>query len=101
MSEGICLTNHGWDGVTLGILAKNNPKYIPLAALFLAYLRKGADLMSMKTGMQADFVSIIQAVILVFILAERFLEGYKQKKTQELSRMQEAESVQEGGSVIG
>ncbi|MBQ2880437.1 MAG: ABC transporter permease [Anaerotignum sp.] len=95
------LTNHGWDGVTLGILAKNNPKYIPLAALFLAYLRKGADLMSMKTGMQADFVSIIQAVILVFILAERFLEGYKQKKTQELSRMQEAESVEEGGTAIG
>lgn len=95
------LTNHGWDGVTLGILAKNNPKYIPLAALFLAYLRKGADLMSMKTGMQTDFVSIIQAVILVFILSERFLEGYKQKKTQELSRMLEAEGTQEGGNVIG
>ena len=30
------LTGHGWDGVTLGILANRNPKYIPLAALFLA-----------------------------------------------------------------
>lgn len=83
------LTNHGWDGVTLGILANKNPKYIPIAALFLAYLRKGADLMSMKTGMQTDFVSIIQAVILVFLLASHFLEGYKQKKMEELSRKTE------------
>lgn len=93
------LTGHGWDGVTLGILANRNPKYIPLAALFLAYLRKGADLMSMKTGMQTDFISIIQAVILVFLLAEQFLAKYKQKKTDALSRYLETES--KGGAVIG
>lgn len=84
------LTGHGWDGVTLGILAGNNPKYIPLAALFLAYLRKGADLMSMKTGMQTDFISIIQAVILVLLLAEHFLSGYRRRKTVELSKYLEA-----------
>lgn len=95
------LTNHGWDGVTLGILAGRNPKYIPLAALFLAYLRKGADLMSMRTGMQTDFISIIQAVILVFILAERFLAGYRQKKTQELSKHLEAVKEEKGGEVLG
>ena len=87
------LTNHGWDGVTLTILANKNPKYIPLAALFLAYLRKGADLMSMKADMQTDFVSVIQAVILVFLLAEQFLAGYRQKKTYELSkRLEEAKA---------
>ena len=95
------LTNHGWDGVTLGILAGRNPKYIPLAALFLAYLRKGADLMSMKTGMQTDFVSVIQAVILVFILAERFLAKYKQKRTCELSRQLEADRGEKGGISLG
>lgn len=92
------LTGHGWDGVTLGILANRNPKYIPLAALFLAYLRKGADLMSMKTGMQTDFISIIQAVILVFLLAEQFLAKYKQKKTDELSKYMELNK--EGGAAI-
>ena len=59
---------------------------VGLAALFLAYLRKGADLMSMKTDMQTDFVSVIQAVILIFLLAEQFLAGYRQKKTYELSK---------------
>ncbi|MDD2970723.1 MAG: ABC transporter permease [Lachnospiraceae bacterium] len=93
------LTGHGWDGVTLGILANRNPKYIPLAALFLAYLRKGADLMSMKTGMQTDFISVIQAVILVFLLAEQFLSKYKQKKTDELSKY--LEIAEKGGATIG
>lgn len=91
------LTGHGWDGVTLAILANRNPKYIPLAALFLAYLRKGADLMSMKAGMQTDFISIIQAVILVFLLAEQFLSRYRQKKTLELSRRLETAKEQIGG----
>ena len=91
------LTNHGWDGVTLAILANRNPKYIPLAALFLAYLRKGADLMSIKAGMQTDFISIIQAVILVFLLAEQFLSGYRQKKTYALSKELEAEQNKMGG----
>ena len=91
------LTGHGWDGITLGVLAYKNPKYIPLAALFLAYLRKGADLMSMKTGMQTDFISIIQAVILIFLLAERFLSGYKQKKVFELSQTLELKEQAKGG----
>ena len=89
------LTGHGWDGVTLAILAGRNPKYIPLAALFLAYLRKGADLMSMRAGMQTDFVSVIQAVILVFLLAEQFLSGYRQKKTYALSKQLEAARARE------
>lgn len=45
----------------------------------------------MKTGMQTDFVSIIQAVILVFILAESFLAKYKQKRTCQLSKQLEEE----------
>lgn len=88
------LTNHGWDGVTLGIIAQNNPKYIPLAAFFLAYLRKGADLMSMKTGMQTDFVSIIQAVILVFLLAKNFLAKYRQRKVEQLTEQLAVEGGQ-------
>lgn len=94
------LTGHGWDGVTLGIIANRNPKYIPIAALFLAYLRKGADLMSIKTGMQTDFVSIIQAVILVFLLAENLLSKYKQKRTFALSKQLDHAGVAEGGTSI-
>jgi len=70
---------------------------ITLAALFLAYLRKGADLMSMRAGMQTDFVSVIQAVILVFLLAEQFLSGYRQRKTYALSKQLETAREEMGG----
>ncbi len=57
--------------------------------------------MSMKTGMQTDFVSIIQAVILVFILAESFLAKYKQKRTCQLSKQLEEEHEEKGGAYCG
>ena len=67
------LTGFGWDGVTIAIFAKNNPKYVPLAAIFIAYLRTGADVMSYKTNIQNDLTSVIEGVVILFLLAEKFL----------------------------
>lgn len=71
---------YAWDGVILAILSGNNPKYVPVAALFLAYIRVGADLMSRNSDVQNELVSIIQAVIILFITAERFLNVIRQRK---------------------
>ncbi|MCT4598488.1 MAG: ABC transporter permease [Vallitalea sp.] len=70
---------YGWDGVIVAILARNNPVLVPVAAFFLAYLRIGADLMARSTDVQSEVVSIIQGVIIVLIVAERFLVKYKHK----------------------
>jgi len=67
------LTGLGWDGVTMAVFAKNNPKYVPLAALFISYLRAGAYVMSVKTGIQNDMTKIVEATIILFLLAEKFL----------------------------
>ena len=37
------LLGYGWDAIIICTLAKKNPLYTPLAALFLAYLRTGAS----------------------------------------------------------
>jgi len=71
--------SYAWDGVIIAILAGNNPKFVPFAALFLAYIRVGADLMSRNSDVQNELVSIIQAVIILFITAERFLAVIKQR----------------------
>lgn len=68
------LTGFGWDGVTMAVFAKNNPKNVPIAALFIAYLRAGAYVMSIKTGIQVDLTKIVEAVIILFLLAEKFLQ---------------------------
>ena len=73
------LPGYGWDGVTIAILAKNNPIFIPLAALFMAYLERGCTLMQTYTDVPAEMLSIIQAVIFLFFAADQFLSGYRQK----------------------
>lgn len=71
---------YAWDGVIITILAGNNPKMVPVAALFLGYIRVGADLMSRKSDVQNELVSIVQAVLILFITAERFLAVVKQRQ---------------------
>ncbi|MCG8483931.1 MAG: ABC transporter permease [Clostridia bacterium] len=73
------LPNIGWDGVIVAILARNNPVYVPFAALFLAYLRIGADIMARMSDVQNEVVSLIQGIIIVLVVAERFLAKYKHK----------------------
>lgn len=73
------LTGFGWDGVTMAIFAGNNPKNVPIAALFIGYLRTGAYIMSLKTGVQNDLTSVVEGVIILFLLAERFLQGTYRK----------------------
>ena len=73
------LPGYGWTGVTVAILAKNNPLLVPLAAIFIAYLNRGCELMSIYAGVPAEMIDIIQAVIFLFFAAEQFLSRYRQK----------------------
>ena len=87
------LTGFGWDGVTIAIFAKNNPKNVPLAAFFIAFLRTGAMVMSYKTNIQSDLTSVIEGVVILFLLAEKFLsKTYRKmivKETEERVRMEQ------------
>ena len=73
------LPGYGWTGITVAILAGNNPAYVPFAAFFMSYLTKGCTLMATNANVPAQLISIIQAVIFVFFAAKQFLSGYRQK----------------------
>lgn len=73
------LPGYGWTGITVAILAGNNPLFVPLAAFFISYLTKGCTLMSTNANVPAQLISIIQAVIFIFFAAHQFLAGYRQK----------------------
>lgn len=73
------LPGYGWDGMTVAILAKNNPAFVPLAAFFIAYLDRGCQLMATYCDISSNMIDIIQAVIFLFFAAEQFLAGYRQK----------------------
>ena len=73
------LPGYGWTGITVAILAGNNPLFVPLAAFFMSYLTKGCSLMSTNANVPAQMIDIIQAVIFLFFAAQQFLSGYRQK----------------------
>lgn len=97
------LPGYGWTGITIAILAGNNPCFVPLAAFFMAYLTKGCELMATYANVPSQLIDIIQGVIFLFFAAEQFLSGYRQKLVvksaqEELARKQ-AEQAQEGGAL--
>ena len=69
----------GFDGALIAMLAKNKPKNVLPAALFLSYIRIGADLMSRLTDIPAEMVGIMQGIIILLISGRRFLQNYKNK----------------------
>jgi len=73
------LPGYGFDGIIVAILARNNPLLIPVAAIFLAYLRIGADLMSRMTDVPSEMVAVIQAIMIMLIAAEAFLSYWRHK----------------------
>ncbi|MDR2024238.1 MAG: ABC transporter permease [Hungatella sp.] len=79
------LPGYGFDGVILNILAKENPAYIPVAAIAVAYLRIGADYMYKQSDVASEIVSIIEALVIVLVAANAFLSRYQHKMITRLS----------------
>ncbi|MDD3394546.1 MAG: ABC transporter permease [Anaerotignum sp.] len=96
------LPGYGWTGITVAILAKNNPILVPFAALFISYLNRGCELMSIYAGVPAEMIDIIQAVIFMFFAAEHFLSGTRQKivvkEAKEELQKKELAAVGKGGN---
>lgn len=82
--------HYGFDGVILAALSRNNPRYVPFAAFFLAYIRIGADMVNLTSDVPAEIISVVQATIILLIAAKSFLSKWKQreivKATVELSK---------------
>lgn len=75
----------GFDGALIAMLSRNNPASVVGSALFVAYLRIGADLVARLSDVPTEMVAVLQALIILLISAERFLHKYKQKWIQKES----------------
>lgn len=70
----------GFDGIMVAAIAYRNPALVPVAALFLAYVRVGADVISRTSDVPSEIVSIIQALIIMLVGAQMFLSGIRHKQ---------------------
>ncbi len=74
------LSGHGFDGIMVAIMARYNPKYVPLACFFLSYIRIGADVITRQSDVPVEIISIIQATIIILVCAESFLATWKHRQ---------------------
>jgi simple sugar transport system permease protein len=59
----------GFDGITVALLGQTHPFGVVLAAFMLGALDAGASRMQFESGVAADIIQIIQALVLVFVAA--------------------------------
>ena len=70
---------YGFDGMIIAIISKNNPLTVPIVAFLISYLRAGGELVNRMTDVPVELVSVIQALIVIFIAAKALLSTFKHK----------------------
>ena len=60
---------YGFDSIALALLGKSNPLGVVLASLLFGTLRNGATRMMVVSQIPIDIITVLQALILVFIAA--------------------------------
>lgn len=73
------LTNIGFDGLIIAVMAKKQPVFVPFTAFVLAYIRTAAAVLNTNTNIPVELVTMLQAVIIFFVAAEEFLGKSRQK----------------------
>ncbi|MBR2589363.1 MAG: ABC transporter permease [Clostridia bacterium] len=67
----------GFSAIMVSWLAKFNPIVMVLTSLLLVFLSRGADEVSSKFGLNADFSQILTGIILFFIIGCEFFIHYQ------------------------
>ncbi len=62
-------SGYGFDSIALALLGKSHPVGVVLAALLFGTLRSGATRMQSLAGVPIDIISILQALVIIFIAA--------------------------------
>ena len=82
------LTNIGYDGLIIAVMARKQPIFVPFTAFFLAYLRTAAAVLNTNTNIPIELVTMLQAVIVFFVAAEGFLSKQRQKSIIKISEQE-------------
>lgn len=61
---------YGFDSIAIALLGRSHPLGVVLAAILFAAMRNGATRMQFLTQMPVDLISMLQALILLFVAAD-------------------------------
>ena len=85
-------TTVGFDSIAVALLGRSNPIGIVFAALLFGAMRAGAALMQIRAGIPAELVDVLEATILLFLMASPYL--------LRLFRLRGVKAVVEGSETI-
>ena len=67
-------TTVGFDSIAVALLARSNPFGIIFSALLFGAMRSGATLMQIRAGIPIELIDVLQATILLFLVANPVLK---------------------------
>jgi simple sugar transport system permease protein len=73
-------SGYGWDSIGISLLARNDPFGILASSFLFGAMRNGADLMELSSGVSKYIISLLQALVLLFVAAPVVVRWiYRQK----------------------
>jgi general nucleoside transport system permease protein len=73
--------NLGFDGIAVALLGRSNPWGVVAAALLFGGLRAGGQQMQVSASVGIDLISVIQALIIMFVAAPALIASIYRLKT--------------------
>jgi general nucleoside transport system permease protein len=73
---------YGFDAIAIALLGRSHPLGVVLAAILFAAMRNGATRMQFLTQMPVDLISMLQALILLFVAADAIVRYIYRIKAQ-------------------
>ncbi|HUS84590.1 MAG TPA: ABC transporter permease, partial [Anaerolineales bacterium] len=86
-------SGYGFDSIALALLGKSHPLGVIFASLLFGTLRNGATRMMVVAQIPIDIITVLQALILVFIAAPAIIRT--------IYRLREPEAEEEGVTIRG
>ena len=80
--------NIGFDGLLVALLGRNRPWGTLFAALLYGALRAGGNRMQSVSGISLELVSVLQALIVIFIAAPALVKAIFQLRAARAARLQ-------------
>jgi general nucleoside transport system permease protein len=63
-------SGYGFDAIAIALLGKTHPAGVVVASILFGAMRNGATMMQFRTQIPVDVISVIQALILLFVAAD-------------------------------
>ncbi|MEV4348002.1 ABC transporter permease [Actinoplanes sp. NPDC049596] len=79
--------NIGFDGLLVALLGRNKPWGTLLAAILYGGLRAGGNLMQVDAGVSLELVTVLQALIVIFIAAPALVKAIFQLRAARTARL--------------